>query len=283
MSLPSVYLLLNHNPNAQPSVRPTEPLSDFRKTVMGDGTRGDYASLILAGGLVAFLTWMIDRPDALIWSFRIGGAVTAALGVFLFLKACVLKDVESDYLRLIQKHYFRRDGFCFTSVVTAEEGVAVMKVYFQSQYDQPSVARVALRPSRRLFLARPAIFPIIFEIDCPPAGVGVARIAFSIPHDLQGQLQSFEVGLSVQYPHGKGQRVRFHEGLLLRTNANFGDSFSTGLTIIAACVGILTLSRLATAKIKLPVGVAGELSVPSEPEVIVLWQLGDRDLRNIPA
>lgn len=249
---------------------------------MGDGTRGDYASLILAGGLVAVLTWMIDRPDALIWSFRVGGAITAVLGVFLFLKACVLKDVESDYLRLIQKHYFRRDGFCFTSVVTAEKGVAVMKTYFQSQYDQPSVACVALRPSRRLFLARPQISLIVFEIECPPAGFGVTRIAFSIPHDLQGQVQSFEVGASVQYPHGKGRRVRFHEGILLRTNAHFGDSFSTGLSIIAACVGILTLSRLATAKIQLPVGVERELPVPSEPEVILLWQLGDRDLRSIP-
>ncbi len=221
---------------------------------------------------------MIDRPDALVWSFLIGGVVTAILGSGLFLRLYFRRDIACDYLRSVNSTYFNCDGFCLATEVTIEGGVAWMKTYFQSQYDKPSVARVALRPARGIFMRRAPIDPMVFEVECPPAGFGVTRIAFPIPHELQGRHQSFEIGASIQYPEGKGLRIRFNEGVLLRTNANFGNTFDTVLSLAGIWAGFLVFSRPTATRMKLPVGVAQNLPQADEPEVVVMWQLGDPKL-----
>lgn len=245
---------------------------------MGGATRVDCASLMMAGVIVAGIAWMIDRPDSFVWSIRIGGAVTAILGFGLFLMVCLRRDIANDYLRSVTRTYYNRDGFCFAPVVMIEGGTAWMKVYFQSQYDKPTVARVALRPARGIFMTRAPIDPMEFEVECPPAGFGVARIPFPIPRELQGRHQSFEIGASIQYPEGKGLRIRFNEGVLLRTNADFGNTFGTVLSLAAIWAGFLVFSRPTATRMQLPVGVAKYLPQADEPEVIMMWQLGDPKL-----
>ncbi len=230
---------------------------------------------MIVGLIAAAFSWTADRPDAMTWGFRIGAPVTAILALGMILKLQFRADVEHDYLRPLTGTYFNRDGFCFAFVVTAIDGIAFVDAYFQTQYDRPSLGRIALRPARGFFMTRAKIDTITFEIECPPAGFGVARIAIPIPEKLQGKRQSFEVGASVQYSDGKGRRLRFHDGVFLRSNTRFGNSFSTALTIAGAATGSIVLSKPATAAIDLPVGVAEDIPDNLVPEIKTLWQLGE--------
>ena len=248
---------------------------------MGESTKAVCALLMIVGVVVAVFAWTADRPDATTWAMRIGGPVTALLALGLILKLHFRADLMQDYLRPLTGTYFNRDGFCFAIIVTASEGIAYMEAYFQSQYEKPSLGRIALRPSRGFFMTRANIDAITFEIECPPAGFGYARIAIPIAEKLHGKKQSFEVGASVQYPEGKGRRVRFHDGLFLRTNTEFGDSFGTALTCAGAATGTIVLSRPATAKLSLPVDVAEDVPDHVAPETQVLWQLGDPELDDV--
>lgn len=214
------------------------------------------------------------------WGFRIGGPITALLALGLILKLQFRADLQPDYLRPLIGSYFNRDGFCFGFITEAIDGVAYIVMYFQSQYDKPSLGRVAVRPARGFFMTRAKIDAITFEIDCPPAGFGTVRIAFPIPEKQQGKLQSFEVGASVSYPEGKGERVRFHDGVFLRSNSNFSSSFNTAVTVAGAAGGSLILTRPATIKVELPDNVAEEIDDTIEPETKLLWQLGDPPLKS---
>ena len=181
---------------------------------MGESTKSVCALLMIVGSIAAALSWTVVRPDATTWGFRVGGPITAALALGLILKLHFRTDLECDYLRAVTGNFFNRDGFCFTFVATAINGAAYMDAYFQNQYDKPCVGRIALRPARGFFMNRARIEPISYEIECPPAGFGLARIAISIPEELQGKKQSFEVGASVSYPDGKGTRLSFPRWLV---------------------------------------------------------------------
>ena len=134
-----------------------------------------------------------------------------------------------------------------------------MEVYFQNQYDKPCIGRIALRPARGFFLARANIETITYEIECAPASFGFARVAMPIPEKLQGKRQSFEAGASVHYPDGKGQQLRFFDGVYLRANTNFGNAFATALTVAGAATGMIVLTSPATANVDLPARVAEEI------------------------
>jgi hypothetical protein len=231
--------------------------------------------------IVAAITWAADRPDATTWGFRIGAPIVALLSLGLILKLQFRADVNYDYLRSITGTYFNRNGFCFAFVVSSIDGIAFVNAYFQTQYDKPSVGRIALRPARGFFMTRAKIDAITFEIDCPPAGFGFARVAIPIPNKLQGKRQSFEVGASVEYPDGKGRRIRFHDGVFLRSNTNFGNSFGTALTIAGAATGSLVLSKPATVKVEFPVGVSEAIPEDLGGEITVLWKQGEPALEDV--
>ncbi|HWB14559.1 MAG TPA: hypothetical protein VG826_35370 [Pirellulales bacterium] len=248
---------------------------------MGESTKSVCALLMIVGVIAAALAWTSVPPDATTWGFRIGGPLTVILSLGLILKLHLRPDLEIDCLRPLTGTYFNRDGFCFAFVVTAIDGIAFMDAYFQSQYNRSSIGRIALRPARGFFLKRAKIDAITFEIECPPAGFGYVRIAIPIPENLQGKRQSFEVGASVRYPDGKGRRLRFHDGVFLRANTDFGDSFGTALTMAGAAMGTIVLSQPATATIQLPLNVAADGPDHFPPEIKILWQLGEPVLQNV--
>jgi len=248
---------------------------------MGESTKSVCALLMIVGIIAAVFAWMADRPDATTWGFRIGAPITALLALGLILKLHFRPDLEPDYLRSLTGTYFNRDGFCFAFVVTPIDGIAFMHAYFQTQYDTPCVGRIALRPARGFFMSRASIDAITFEVECPPSGFGFARIAIPLPVKVQGKRQSFEVGASAQYPDGKGRRIRFHDGVFLRSNTNFGNSFGIALTIAGAATGSIVLSKPATATVALPAGVAEDIPHGLTPETRVLWQRGDPPLDNV--
>jgi len=252
---------------------------------MGESTKAVCAFLIMVGVVAAVMAWAMEQPNATTWGFRIGGPAIAILALGLILKLHSRPDLETDYLRCVARTYFNRDGFCFAFVVNSVDGIAVMDAYFQSQYDRSSIGRIALRPARGFFMTRARIGgrigAITFEVECPPGGFGHARIPIPLAENLQGKRQSFEVGASVQYPDGKGRRIRFHDGVFLRSNSNFGNSFGTALTIAGAATGSIVLSQPATTTFDLPTGVADHLPITVAPEMRILWQLGEPALKSV--
>ena len=248
---------------------------------MGESTKAISALVLIVAAIAAALAWTVNQPDAATWAFRIGGPALALLTLGLILKLHFRDDLAHDYLRDRVGTYFNRDGFCFAFIATAVDGVAYMDVYFQSQYDQPCIGRIALRPVGQFLMSRAKMETIICEIECAPAALGVARIAIPVPEKLQGKRQSFEVGASVNYPDGKGQRLRFRDGVFIRSNTNFGTSFGTALTIAGAATGSIVLSKPATATVELPVGVTEEIPDNLEPEIKTLWKMGDPSLDHV--
>lgn len=248
---------------------------------MGESTKSVCALLMIVGLIAGALAWTADRPDAMTWGFRIGGPIAAIFALGVILKLQFRADLEHDYLRALTGTYFNRNDFCFAFVVTPHDGIAFMDAWFQTQRDKPCIGRIALRPARGFFLTRAKIDAITFEVECPPAGFGFARIAIPIPQKLQGKRQSFEVGAAVRYPDGKGRRVRFHDGIFLRSNTKFGSSSGTALTLAGAASGSIVLSQPATATIDLPVGVAEDLPDHIAPEIKILWQLGEPPLEDV--
>lgn len=244
---------------------------------MGESTKAICALLLIVGSIAAAVAWNADRPDSITWGFRIGGLILATFALGLILKLHFRADIARDYLREIAGTYFNRDGFCFAFAATNVDGIGYMDAYFQSQQDKPSVGRIAMRPAKG-FMGRANIETISYEIDCPPAGFGVARIAIPIPDGLQGQTQSFEVGASVSYPNGKGKRLRFFDGIFLRSNTNFGDSFTTTLIVAGAAAGSIVLAKPAVTTVDLPENVAEDIPKNLRPELRTLWRLGEPPL-----
>ena len=248
---------------------------------MGESTKAICALLLIIGAIAGAIAWTADRPDTTTWGFRIGGPTLAILALVLILKLHSRADLVDDYLRDHAGTYFNRDGFGFAFIATAVDGIAYMDAYFQNQHDKPCTGRIALRPARGFFMNRAKIDTMTYEIACAPAAFGFARLAIPIPETLQGKRQSFEVGASAHYPAGKGQRLRFHDGVFLRTNTNFGNSVGTALTVAGAATGSLVLSKPATVTVVLPVGVAEAIPENLVPEITTLWRLGDPPLEKV--
>ena len=226
----------------------------------------------------AAVAWTDPQPTLTVWMVRCACPVLSILSIAGFLKIHFRLDKAPDYLRQQFGTYFNRGGLCFDLQATAAGGVCYLDVYFQNQQDQPCLARIAIRPARGFFLNRANLDTIAIEIHCEPAAYGVARVAIPVPANLQGKRQSFEVGASVEYPQGKGKTLRFHDGIVFRTNSSFGDAFGTGLAVAAALTGQIFIPKPETVQLELPSSVAEEIPDGLCPTITTLWRLGDPPL-----
>lgn len=77
------------------------------------------------------------------------------------------------------------------------------------------------------------------------------------------------------YPKGKGERVRFHDGLLLRTDQHLQNKVGNAFTIAGAAAGMIVLPHRAKLIVTLPDGVASDTATPLEPVVKTTWMPGD--------
>jgi hypothetical protein len=241
---------------------------------MSESIKAACAVVLVVSAFTAVMVWTEDRPDALTWSLRIGCIVLPILALSLFLALHFRYDVAPDFLRQLRGDYFNRDGFCFAFGTGISNGMAFIDAYYQNQYAGPCLGQIALRTAKGFFLNRAKIETIVFGIECEPAAFGAVRMPIPVPHALQGKHQSFEVGASVFYPEGKGQRLRFFHGIPLDTNTDFRGPFSKGVVIFAAVTGHFILSKPATVKIALPANVPDELPSDAAPMFNTLWRLG---------
>jgi hypothetical protein len=225
------------------------------------------------------VAWTDERPSFAVSLLKYACPILSVLAIASFLKLHFRADMVPDYLRQQFRTCFNRGGFCFAFRPTSVDGVCYLEIYFQNQQDKPCTGRIALRPALGFFLGRAKMETVAIEIICEPAGYGVARVAVSVPAQLQGKKQSFEVGSCVNYPNGKGRTLRFRDGIVLRANSDFGNTTGTALAIAGALTGQIVYVSPATVAFELPGGVAEEVSAQLKPEIKTLWKLGDPPLQ----
>lgn len=248
---------------------------------MGESTKAVAALVMIVGVVVAGFAWIDDRPNFTTWTCLYGGVGVAAIAGAFLVGLQLRSDHEVDYLRDAFGTYFNRDGFCFAVRPCEREGRAFLDLYYQLQFEGPCTAQVWLRHKVKWAQqGAPTIDPLVCQVHCPPGGLGVVRFPIAIPEELQGKSQSFEVGAAVTYPQGKGERLRFHDGVWLRSDSAFQMAFDTALTLAGAAAGTIVLSKPATTVLLLPQGVESRLPADQTPEVETFWKLGDAVLPN---
>ncbi len=235
--------------------------------------------VFIVAAIATFFLWIKERPDQATWIARVVAPIVGLAAIGLLLKLHFRPDLAPDYLKALSGTYFNRDGFAFALSANPVDGVCMLTAHFMNQYDRPCTGCIAVRPGKGFWLNRAEIPTLTYQIPCDPGAFGVARIAIPVPLNLQGKAQRFEVGASVKYPSGKGKRLRFHDGLFLRTNANFGNAFGTALAVAGALTFTVVISKPAECKILLPTGVAESLPDDMPSQVKTIWQLGDPPLQ----
>jgi len=245
---------------------------------MRESVKSVLALVIVVAICVTVVVWWDASAGPLSLRLRFGAPVVGLIALGILLKIHFREDIEKDYLLDIAGDYFNSKGFCFTCHVVARHGQAYLETHFQNQYERPCIGKVALRPAKGFFLTRAKIEGIYCEIECGPAAFGVARIAIPVPAQYQGKRQSFEVGVSVSYPNGKGRRLRFQDGLAIRSNAKLVNGSGMVLALAGAAAGSIVISNPATVTVQLPSDVNEELAEDVTPEFETLWKLGDPPL-----
>lgn len=233
--------------------------------------------LIMAGFLGGILMFSVPGIDSWRWRWPVFGLslVLAGGGLVLFLKIHYQRDKAPDFLSAYTKKYFDRDGFCFFLRAVEKEGDCVLQVLYQNRYSEPSRARIAIRPARELFM-RSKIEAVGIDIECEPAAFGVAEVAMPVPEKYQGKAQRFEVGASVTYPNGKGEMLRYRDGIVIRGDATFNNAFGAALSAAALAGGSIVLSSPASVNFTLPAGVSSDLNDRHMvARLETLWRLGD--------
>ncbi|MCA9235478.1 MAG: hypothetical protein KDA44_08390 [Planctomycetales bacterium] len=228
----------------------------------------------MVAATVAAVFWLDSDPrasQAVKWIST--GIAVGSLA--LFLKLTFRKDRAPDYLSRYANPYFNRGGFTFSIDIVANAGIAYLRVLYQNQFAGRCEGQVAIRAGQDFWMKRANIETICMDIDCGPGEFGMANMPLPISNKLQGQKQSFEVGASVRYPDGRGKQLRFADGLLLRTNSDFGNPFHSTLQAGYLLTGGIMLKRPAKVTTRLPSEVASEIPADVVGEVKVLWRLGD--------
>lgn len=177
-----------------------------------------------AAMIASALAWFSDRPSDATRIWRIAAPCAGVFAMALFLVMECRRETVPDFLRQQFGGYFDRDGFCFVVQVAVKDRRAYFLVFFQNRYEHGCEATVALRPMAG---ARPKtdVRPVRIDIPCGSAAYGHALHPISPALLGHAGIQEWEVGATVVYPHGKGRRIRFADGAVIRTNAEFRNAW----------------------------------------------------------
>ena len=245
---------------------------------MGESFKAVCSLILCVAILAGAIAWSDDRPSQATWIVRIASPLLGILSLAVLLKVHFRRDRAPDYLQATAGNYFNRGGFCFAFSADVVDGVCQFHAWFQNQYERPCIGRIAVRPARGFFLTRAKIDTLVFKIAVDSGAFGVATLPIPLQRNVQGKLQAFEVGASVEYPQGKGRRLRYRDGVFLRRNSYFDDPVGRAITLAGFLTGHVMLSSPATATVQLPTGASEDLPGGSEPRTTTIWKLGDPPL-----
>ncbi len=170
-----------------------------------------------------------------------------------------------DYLCLCKDKFFERDGFCFGVSLDREDSVAMFTIMFQSRYLGPATARIALRPTGA------SVATVSPDIQCGPAGFGVAKFPVAIPRRHQGKAVTFEIGVDAEYPQGKGREVRFRTGRTIRHDSQFRSLTVVAQTLLQSLFGHFLSHLPAVIRLTLPSDVVEDVPDSVVGESQMLW------------
>jgi hypothetical protein len=242
---------------------------------MRELTKNTLAILIVAGATAAAIAWFDPFPNTTIWSIRIGGLLMlfGAATIYLLLRS--RKDRVPDFLFDKFKAYYDRRGLCFVCDAVLEDGICFFRVHFQNRYSNPCKAKIALRARRRSALYRSGFHPVIFQIDCPAAGYGIASAPVPFDARFQGFQHTFEIGASVWYPARRGKMLRYRDGGLIRPNYKCHDPVGKFFAFGRIFVRRFVSYEPPSATLSLPHGVAETIPTNVVPKTEIIWQLDD--------
>ncbi len=240
---------------------------------MREFLKGVLILCLLTNGTVGAFAWYDDPPTERTWSIRIGGPVVALACLLVFLKLHFKRDCVPDFLSQTFGSYFEKGGLCFAFDTIVVSGICFFRAHFQNRYSRPCHARLALRPALASFRTHGESPHIEFDVDCPAAGYGVVCVPVAVRLEHQGALQKFDVGATVRYPEWRGRMLRFRDGGVVRTNANFGNPFGALLAIGGALTGSIVISTPASVTITMPTDVAESIPIDAMSVCQVLWEL----------
>ncbi len=227
---------------------------------------------------IAAVGWFVMEESvvgpAVLWAVRLGPLVLAAGLVTVFLCLTRRKSKVPEFLRARAKDFFERKGFCFTFEVAARDGQCCVLLWFENRYDRPCRAAVEVNDVCGWRGDKQVDGFVISNIECGPAAFGVARVPFAVPGKHQGEPLTFNVGASVDYPEGRGETLRFRQGLESpSTSRPFGDS--PGAT---RSLGVKKGSEdavFASWTVTFPKGIPEEPPPDAGIKIATLWKLGD--------
>jgi hypothetical protein len=240
---------------------------------VGESTKSVLCVLALIGGGVAFFAWGAAPPlNSKVVAVCSGAIAVAALGLVIW--AQFRRDKVPDFLRPLVGSFFERGGLCFALRPEAKNGRCVMEVWFQNRHTEPCHGSIAIRPSIKFLLNRNQLSTLNIRVDCPAAGFGLVEIPLPVPQKYQGTIQSFDIGADVNYPSGRGQMVRFHDGTSVGS-AGFDPLGPIALTLAAAATGHVLWTSPARCQVPMPEDVAEDLPDDTRIESRIVWKLGD--------
>lgn len=242
---------------------------------MGESKKALLAlAFMIAIMAAAFLWFGIDAPDVRVstWVWRVVLTAAAAASLVFLLWGMFRRDKVPDYLREMFGKPFERDGFCFGIEPLVVDGVFAFRVWYQSRFDRRSRARIVLKPTRDFFGRKTEAEVLHLTIEVEPAGFGFVMVPFAVPEKVQGKKQAFHIAAGVTYPDGKGQMVRFRDGLDVGSVSSVTEA---ALVIGALAAGMFVMIRPATCKMEMPSGVSVAVPEGIKHRAVDLWKMGD--------
>jgi hypothetical protein len=238
---------------------------------MGESLKATLGGVIFLGLIGAFIVWAGKGIPLtpLVWSLRFLLPLLVFASAAALIWAARRPDRAPDFIRRFFRRPFERNGGCFYILPSVRDGICYLNVAFQNQYEKPCHLRV---------VAQSPIEPIGIAIDIPCAGgaFGLIRVPIAVPAKLQGKSVSFNVSAATNYSSGKGQLLRFKNGMRV------GQANSSGLGTAAVTLGLLTVGVLAvgsshpaSATLPLPTSVAESLPPNLQPDLQTLWTPGN--------
>jgi hypothetical protein len=112
---------------------------------------------------------------------------------------------------------------------------------------------------------------ILAQIDCAGAAFGLCRIPWPISKSLQGLTVRFGIASQTKYPLGRGQLLRYREGLRVGASSNQ----HIALTGCLLAFGHLFVLRPARTKLVLPRHVSETAAPGDEATIEILWYPSD--------
>ncbi len=220
---------------------------------------------------VAVMALGLHRPTPSLMAAQCLGWTAATACLLILLGLQLRRDLVPDYLSLCKGKFFERDGFCFGISLDRDDAVAMFTIMFQSRYLGPSTARIALRPTGA------GLATVSPDIECGPAGFGVARFPVAIPRRHQGKTVTFEIGADADYPLGKGREVRFRSGRPIRHNSRFRSLTVVAQAVLHFLIGHFFIPSPARIRLNLPSDVAEFVPDNVLGESQVLWSLSQNE------